>query len=118
MRVGGEGVVVAEDVLLDGLVHVSTDGKQMFRTIFVPHHFFNPRPVPQQPLLVPLVALKCFLVPVLLLRYFFIHHLYVLGKGSKYILGLGDLLDELLALNFGGDGDGGPVLGFAFGRGF
>lgn len=80
VRVGGEGVVVTEDVLLDGLVHVSADGKQMFRTIFVPHHLLNPSPIPQQPLLVPLVALKGLLVPVLLLCYFFVHHLYALGK--------------------------------------
>jgi hypothetical protein len=42
-----EGVVVAEDVLLDALIHISTHGQKVLRTIFVTTHLLNPRSISQ-----------------------------------------------------------------------
>ena len=57
-----EGVVVAEDVLLDALVHVAGHGEEVLGVVLVLAHLLDPRPVAQQPLLVAQVALHHLLL--------------------------------------------------------
>lgn len=41
-----EGVVVGEDVLLNGFVHMSADCKEVLRVVFVLGHLFDSRAIP------------------------------------------------------------------------
>lgn len=45
IRVDIEGIIMAEDVLLNAFIHVSTDGKEVLRAIFILSHLFYPCPV-------------------------------------------------------------------------
>lgn len=42
VRVGAEGIIMAEDILLDGLVHESANIEYMFWTFFEPTKLFYP----------------------------------------------------------------------------
>lgn len=62
-----EGIIMAEDVLLDALIHIPAHGQKMFRTVFVLAHLLDPRLIAQHTLIVPHVTLHQFLVLLVLL---------------------------------------------------
>ena len=70
--VGVEGIVMAEDVLLDALVHVSAHGEEVLGAVLVPSHLLDPGLVAQQSLLVSHVTLHHFLVFLALLKQFLV----------------------------------------------
>ena len=59
---------MAEDVLLDALIHIPAHGEKMFGTVLILAHFLNPRLVAQHTLIIPHIALHQFLVLLVLLN--------------------------------------------------
>lgn len=71
-------MVVAEDIFLDGLVHVSAEVQEIFRVVPKTVHFFDSHPVAHQPFLVSHVAFLNFLMFLALFPHFFLQSLLVL----------------------------------------
>jgi len=60
-----KSAVMAENILLDGLVHIPTKGQKVFWAVFILGHLLDPRPVSLKSFLVSQVTL--YLLPFLLL---------------------------------------------------
>jgi hypothetical protein len=75
-----DGAVVGKDVLLDGLVHVSTHSQKVLWVILVTGHLLDARAVTQETFLVSHVALHHLLVAMLLLAYAFVELANVLNR--------------------------------------
>lgn len=67
MGVGAEGVVMAQNVLLNGLVHISSHCQEMLWTIFVSGHLLDSGSISQQSLFVTHVAFNQLLISMLVL---------------------------------------------------
>lgn len=62
-----ECIIMAEDVLLDALIHIPAHGQKMLRTVFVLAHLLDPRLIAQHTLLIAHITLHQFLVLLILL---------------------------------------------------